>query len=148
MHAIKKFDIVFLNGPNKENENIKTKIFEINSNIKIFEGRYKVKNSEKLDKAQNYLAFSGIGNPENFYITLQEINLNISKYLTFPDHYNYKKLELDNIKKYANKNNLKIITTEKDYLRINKEFRQDLGYIEMDLEIVNEKQFLDLISKK
>ena len=47
-----------------------------------------------------------------------------------------------------NKNNLKIITTEKDYLRINKEFRQDLGYIEMDLEIVNEKQFLDLVSKK
>ena len=148
MHAIKNFDIVFLNGPNKENENIKTKIFEINSNIKIFEGRYKVKNSEKLDKTQNYLAFSGIGNPENFYITLKEINLNISKYLTFPDHYNYKKLELDNIKKYATKNNLKIITTEKDYLRINKEFRQDLGYIEMDLEIVNEKQFLDLVSKK
>ena len=49
IHAIKNFDIVFLNGPNKENENIKTKIFEINSNIKIFEGRYKVKNSEKLD---------------------------------------------------------------------------------------------------
>ena len=75
----KNFDIVFLNGPNKENENIKTKIFERKSNIKIFEGRYKVKNSEKLDKTQNYLAFSGIGNPENFYITLKEINLNISK---------------------------------------------------------------------
>ena len=144
--AIKEFDIAFLNGPNKENENIKNKIFEINSNIKIFEGRYTVKNLEKLDNRKNYIAFSGIGNPENFYTTLKENNFNISKYFTFPDHYNFKKIELDNIKKYARKNNLKIITTEKDYLRINKELRQDLSYIEIDLEILNEKQFLDLLS--
>ena len=133
---------------NKENENIKTKIFEINSNIKIFEGRYKVKNSEKLDKTQNYLAFSGIGNPENFYITLKEINLNISKYLTFPDHYNYKKLELDNIKKYATKNNLKIITTEKDYLRISEEERRDINFLEIKLEIENENQLINFIRSK
>ena len=57
-----------------------------------------------------------------------------------------KKNELDNMKRFAVKNNLKIVTTEKDYFRINKELRQDLDYIEMDLEIVNEKQFLDLLS--
>ena len=50
------------------------------------------------------------------------------------------------MKRFAVKNNLKIVTTEKDYFRINKELRQDLDYIEMDLEIVNEKQFLDLLS--
>ena len=146
IQAIKEFDIAFLNGPNKENENIKNKIFKINSKIKIFEGRYKVKNLDKLDNNHNYVAFSGIGNPENFYSTLKENNLNISKYFTFPDHYSYKKNELDNMKRFAVKNNLKIITTEKDYFRINKELRQDLDYIEMDLEIVNEKQFLDLLS--
>ncbi len=145
IQAIKEFDIVFLNGPNKENENIKNKIFKINRNVKIFEGRYVVKNLDKLDNSQNYLAFSGIGNPENFYSTLKEKNLNIFKYFTFPDHYNYKKNELDNMKRYAIKNDLKVITTEKDYFRINKELRQDVDYIEMDLEIVNEKQFLDLL---
>ena len=76
---------------------------------------------------------------------LKENNLNIFKYFTFPDHYNYKKNELDNMKRYAIKNDLKVITTEKDYFRINKELRQDVDYIEMDLEIVNEKQFLDLL---
>jgi len=145
IQAIKEFDIVFLNGPNKENENIKNKIFKINRNVKIFEGRYVVKNLDKLDNSQNYVAFSGIGNPENFYSTLKENNLNIFKYFTFPDHYNYKKNELDNMKRYAIKNDLKVITTEKDYFRINKELRQDVDYIEMDLEIVNEKQFLDLL---
>ena len=145
IQAIKEFDIVFLNGPNKENENIKNKIFKINRNVKIFEGRYVVKNLDKLDNNQNYVAFSGIGNPENFYSTLKENNLNIFKYFTFPDHYNYKKNELDNMKRYAIKNDLKVITTEKDYFRINKELRQDVDYIEMDLEIINEKQFLDLL---
>ena len=145
IQAIKEFDIVFLNGPNKENENIKNKIFKINKNVKIFEGRYVVKNLDKLDNSQNYVAFSGIGNPENFYSTLKENNFNIFKYFTFPDHYNYKKNELDNMKRYAIKNDLKVITTEKDYFRINKELRQDVDYIEMDLEIVNEKQFLDLL---
>ena len=145
IQAIKEFDIVFLNGPNKENENIKNKIFKINRNVKIFEGRYVVKNLDKLDNSQNYVAFSGIGNPENFYSTLKENNLNIFKYFTFPDHYNYKKNELDNMKRYAIKNDLKVITTEKDYFRINKELRQDVDYIEMDLEIINEKQFLDLL---
>ncbi len=145
IQVIKEFDIVFLNGPNKENENIKNKIFKINKNVKIFEGRYVVKNLDKLDNSQNYVAFSGIGNPENFYSTLKENNLNIFKYFTFPDHYNYKKNELDNMKRYAIKNDLKVITTEKDYFRINKELRQDVDYIEMDLEIINEKQFLDLL---
>jgi len=145
IQAIKEFDIAFLNGPNKENENIKNKIFKINKNVKIFEGRYVVKNLDKLDNSQNYVAFSGIGNPENFYSTLKENNFNIFKYFTFPDHYNYKKNELDNMKRYAIKNDLKVITTEKDYFRINKELRQDVDYIEMDLEIINEKQFLDLL---
>ena len=50
------------------------------------------------------------------------------------------------IKKYANKNNSKIITTEKDYLRIDKQLRNDISYIEMDLEIIDENKFLQLIS--
>ena len=61
------------------------------------------------------------------------------------NHYNYKNNELKNIKRFAIKNNLKIITTEKDYLRINKELRNDINYIEMDLEIKDENKFLNLI---
>ena len=63
-----------------------------------------------------------------------------------PLHVDLKSEEIDNIKKYANKNNSKIITTEKDYLRIDKQLRNDISYIEMDLEIIDENKFLQLIS--
>ena len=49
-------------------------------------------------------------------------------------------------KKFAMKNNSRIITTEKDFLRINSGLRVDIDYIEMDLIISNENKFLKLIS--
>ncbi len=145
INSLKNFDIVFLNGPNINNEHIKQEILKVNDNIEIFEGRYKSINLNQIDISQSYIAFSGIGNPESFSFTLKDNNLKILKHFSFPDHYDFKKSEIDNIKKYAIKNNSKIITTEKDYLRINKELRNEISYIAMDLEIINENKFLDLI---
>ena len=148
INSLKNFDIVFLNGPNINNEHIKQEILKVNDNIEIFEGRYKSINLNQIDISQNYIAFSGIGNPESFSFTLKDNNLKILKHFSFPDHYDFKKSEIDNIKRYAIKNNSKIITTEKDYLRINKELRNEISYIAMDLEIINENKFLDLICWK
>ena len=143
--SIENFDIIFLNGPDIENKVIKEKILKINSNIKIFEGSYKLKNSNNLDTSKNYLIFSGIGNPQNFDHTLKENNFKVFKHFTFPDHYNYKKNEIDNLKKFAKDNNLEIITTEKDYFRIKEELRSGINFIEIDLEISNENELLKLI---
>ena len=143
--SIKNFDIIFLNGPDIENKVIKEKILKINSNIKIFEGSYKLKNSNNLDTSKNYLIFSGIGNPQNFDHTLKENNFKVFKHFTFPDHYNYKKNEIDNLKKFAKDKNLEIITTEKDYYRIQEEFRGGINFIEIDLKISNESELINLI---
>tara|TARA_Y100001935_G_C17273686_1_gene493428 strand:+ start:159 stop:1085 length:927 start_codon:yes stop_codon:yes gene_type:complete len=145
INSIKNFDIIFLNGPDIENKFIKDKISKINSNIKIFEGSYKLKNSNNLDISKNYLIFSGIGNPKNFDYTLKENNFKVFKHFTFPDHYNYKKNEIDNLKKFAKDKNLEIITTEKDYFRIQEELRNDINFVEIDLEISNEKELINLI---
>ena len=144
--SLKNFDIVIINGPDINNSYIKEEILKINNNIEIFEGQYKPQNLNKLDRSKNYIAFSGIGNPENFNFTLKENDFKILKYFSFPDHYNYKNYEINNIKRFALKNNSEIITTEKDFLRINKELRKDINYIEMDLIINNENKLLELIS--
>ncbi len=145
VNSIKNFDIIFLNGPDIENKVIKEKISKINSNIKIFEGSYKLKNSYNLDTSKNYLIFSGIGNPKSFDYTLKENNFKVFKHFTFPDHYNYKKNEIDNLKKFAKDKNLEIITTEKDYFRIQEELRDDINFVEIDLEISNESELINLI---
>ena len=143
--SIENFDIIFLIGPDIENKVIKEKILKINSNIKIFEGSYKLKNSNNLDTSKNYLIFSGIGNPQNFDHTLKENNFKVFKHFTFPDHYNYKKNEIDNLKKFAKDKNLEIITTEKDYYRIQEELRDGINFIEIDLKISNESELINLI---
>ena len=76
---------------------------------------------------------------------MKENNFKIVKHFTFPDHYNYKKNEIDNLKKFANSKNLEIITTEKDYFRISENLRENINFIEIDLEIDNETKFLKLI---
>ncbi len=148
IYSLKKFDIVFLNGADINNEEKREQIFKINKNIKIYESNYKLKALDKFDISKNYVAFSGIGNPENFSLTLKENNFKILKYFSFPDHYDYNKRDINVIKKFADKNKAKIITTEKDYLRIKKEFRNDIRFIEMELEIHNETEFNNLILDK
>ena len=52
---------------------------------------------------------------KNFFDLLEKNNLNIQKKISFPDHYNYTNEELNELISYAEKNNLEIITTEKDF---------------------------------
>ena len=143
--ALKRAECIIING--SKNIHIEKKILDINSNIKIFYSKYVALNISSF-KNKDVIAFAGIGNNKNFFHLLESNEIKILKKVNFPDHYNYSNRELENLVKSAKEKNAILLTTEKDYLRINKEFRQDLGYIEMDLEIVNEKQFLDLVSKK
>ena len=58
--------------------------------------------------------------------------------LEFPDHFYYKESDLNQIFLKAKKLNAKIITTEKDYLRINQSLSKDIKFIKSELEIMNE----------
>ena len=97
-------------------------------------------------KNEKLLAFAGIGNPGNFFNTLEENGLKISKKLKFPDHYEYKRNEIQSIFRISKKEKLKIVTTEKDFLRI-----KHLGYdeiisieeIKVELELINKGKFID-----
>ena len=50
---------------------------------------------------------------------LRKNNINIVKETEFPDHYKYLQKEINNIISISEKLNCKIITTEKDYMRLN-----------------------------
>ena len=44
---------------------------------------------------------------------------------------------IDNMKNVANKNNLKIITTEKDFLRLTKKQQKGINFLKVKLKIQN-----------
>ena len=61
--------------------------------------------------------------------------------MIFPDHYNYNSYDINNIIKLAKKNNLKIITSEKDYTKIKKFKKSNINKTVIDLQINESKKF-------
>ena len=138
LQSLKKCQIIVING----NTNIKfeQKIKNINNDISIYYSKYVPANIESF-KNKNLLAFAGIGNPENFFYLLENNKLKIDKKISFPDHYNYSLNELNKLIDFALKNNLKLITTEKDYFRIKHFQLPQIGYLKVNLEVSNQNDF-------
>ncbi len=145
--SLKRFDAVFLNGKSKNFERIRNQIQTINSKIKIFNTSYKVSNLRKYDLDSKYLIFSGIGNPSDFRDILQENNFDVAQEMVFPDHYKYNEKDFRKIIDTAKEKNLKIITTEKDYMKISDKFKIEIEYLAIDLVIQNESELKDLLKK-
>ena len=75
-------------------------------------------------------------------MSMLKINgIKIVKELEFPDHYEYSEKDINKILSEANKLNSKILTTEKDYLRIKSENLSQIKYIKSELKIMNEDEF-------
>ena len=92
--------------------------------------------------------FSGIGHPESFKQILINNGINVKKELVFPDHHEYSKHDIDQILLEAKKNNLKVLTTEKDFVKISKNQTDEIQSLEIDLEIFEEKNLIKLIETK
>ncbi len=144
--SLKRFDAVILNGNTGNFEKIKNQIQNINSKIKIFNTFYKIAKMQKYDLNSKYLIFSGIGDPSSFKDILLENKFDVIRELIFPDHHEYSLNDFEKIKNNAENGNLKIITTEKDYMKIPEKFKKEIDYIAIDLIIQNEKEFIELLN--
>jgi len=138
INNLKLYNHVFLNGNEEKTEIEKNFIKKINPKTIIYESRYRPLNLEDFDKSEKYLVFSGIGNHKTFINMLKKKKFNILSDLEFPDHFYYKESDLNKIFLKAKKLNAKIITTEKDYLRINQSLSKDIRFIKSELEIMDE----------
>ena len=127
---------------------MKKKIQSINKNIKIFYSNYKLKNIDNL-KDKEIIAFAGIGNPSNFFELLKENNLNLKKTHHFSDHHSYSKKDFDKIfNKNYDYDKIKIVTTKKDYFRLNEKQKEICNCIDVDLEIYKKNDFETFIKSK
>jgi len=145
INSIKKYDAIFINGNEVDNSDFKSLIKKYNKDIKIFESTYSPIDIEKFDINERYLVFSGIGNPESFKEILMKNKFNIIKEIIFPDHYNYTQDDIDEIKTQAKKLNATIITTEKDYTKINSSNHDIIKFLQIDLKIKNEIELINYL---
>ena len=147
INNLKSYENVFLNGNEESLIAIKEQIKKINPNININSGKYTPLNINEFDKNQNYLVFSGIGNHKTFIEMLKNNKLKIVSDLEYPDHYQYSKKDFDEIIINAKKYNAHIITTEKDYLRLENFNRNEIFYVKSSLDILNEESLTNKLIK-
>jgi tetraacyldisaccharide 4'-kinase len=147
LNIIKDYDLIFLNGEKKNNK-LLSKLKSINKNLKIFEGQYKPLNLKNFNLRNRYLMFCGIGNPHEFEKTLIKYKFNIGKKIIYPDHHKLTNIDLKKLKDNAKKENLTLITTEKDFFRLNKIQRKNINFLKIKLEIKDKIKLKKILLSK
>jgi len=122
----KVFVITDIDRASKENiEHLSNFLYKINPPALILSARYivsglfDIKEDEekplesKIEKS--FLGVCGIADPGSFKYSLSKLGLRLSLFIDYPDHYEYKKKDIDYIIDSASNVNLSyIITTQKD----------------------------------
>ncbi|MCJ7509140.1 MAG: tetraacyldisaccharide 4'-kinase [candidate division Zixibacteria bacterium] len=130
---IKRADILVLNRADKAYNNkmgLINKLREYNSIAPVIETKYMVEKIYNLEnegkiilpsqvKDKKILGFCGIGNAQSFKQTLEDLGVNLLKFIVFPDHYAYKDKDIKEIEREAlNRKANFVLTTEKDKIRL------------------------------
>ncbi len=150
INSLKKYDGVFLKITDKSTNlnKITSEIKKVNSKIEIFNSHVQIKDISKFNLSEKYLIFSGIGNSTSFKEILINNKFNVTEEKILPDHYDYKDNDIYKILEIAKKNNLKVITTEKDYIKIPGHLKNEINSIEIDFKIDEEEKLVKFIESK
>jgi len=144
LSALRRANCAIING--NKNIDIENVILNHNKKIKIFYTEYLPQNITEF-RNKKIIAFAGIGSPENFFNLLKNNNIDVIKSVKFPDHYNYSEKELNNLINQAKERNSVLLTTEKDYLRINENFRKKISFLKIAVNITDRNKFINEIKK-
>ena len=139
---LKKYNNVFLNGNLENLEMLKNKLLKINPKLVIHVGKYIALNIDEFSKDNEYLVFSGIGNHQTFISMIRNYGLHIKKDFEFPDHYKYSIKDIEKILQEAENLNCKILTTEKDFLKLQHKNLSKINFIKSELKILDENKFI------
>ncbi len=133
--SVKKADAVIV----IRNKNPK-KRFKLPKNVPVFYAENKT--VSPYDENMPVVAFAGIGYPKKFFDSLN----NVVAVRSFPDHWDYTNQDIVSLFELADDCNAKLITTEKDWVRLPKQVQDKIKYARLDTVIEN--KFWDWIKEK
>lgn len=96
---------------------------------------------------QKLIAFCGLAYPNKFFSFLEKQNCNIVKKVSFPDHYDYKNVDLEGLIATAQKSQAQLVTTKKDWIKFPPEFKSKISYLDVELKFVDEKFVISELKK-
>jgi len=145
LKSLKNYQYVFFNGNNENFSELENKIKLYNKDIKIYESKYLPINFDELDLDKKYIVFSGIGNHGTFIDMLKSQNLKIIEEIEYADHYNYTDNDLNKLEILSKKNDATLLTTEKDFLRLNENNQKNIKFIKVELKINKINEIKDIL---
>ena len=92
-------------------------------------------------------AFCGIGSPDNFFATLASLGFEVLKSAAFPDHHPYAEQEIAALKMEAKKLNARLITTEKDLVRLAPNLRDEIAALPVEMRVNNRELLTDQLRR-
>ncbi len=98
-------------------------------------------------KGKKLFAFAGIGRPTKFKETLEAAGALVEGWAEFPDHYPYDEEDLKEIVTAAEAQNVALITTAKDHVRLPFSLRQKIQKFAVHLVWQNPDEIVPLIEQ-
>ena len=77
-----------------------------------------------------------------FVKMVKNYGLNVLADIEFPDHYKYSENDMNKIIDNANKLNCEILTTEKDFIRIDHPNKNKFKFLKSELKIIDEEKLI------
>ena len=145
LDALKYADCIMIKG--KKDQKKERQLLNYNKKLQFFYFNYNIEIDNSIIK-KKFITFAGIGNPESFFELLTRKNLNVIKKISFPDHHKFTNNDLDKIINFANENNAIILTTEKDYERLEHKYKSLIYYTKLIVKIEKFEVFKNLIKEK
>ena len=132
--GIKNCDLILIIGNNSN-------IFEKNMipKQKVFMAKKEI--SIESCKNKNLFVFSALGNNTNFHNSLLHSGFTIKRTKSFSDHYIFKKNDILSILNLAKKENLTVVCTKKDYIKVPEEFKNKITPVNLNLKIEKKNKF-------
>ena len=135
--GIKRADLIIIIGEDKSN------LAEYFTYKELVYGRIIPINNEKF-VGNKVIAFCGIGRPEKFFDSLKNIGAQIIKEISYADHHLYNDQDLNYLISLSKEQNIKLVTTKKDWVRIDPVYQDKIEYLDIKIEFDNP----DLVKQK
>lgn len=113
---LRHVDAVAIVGPGEPGEALAA--LADGAGIKVLRARLEPDESARRLAGRDVVAFAGIGVPDKFFRTLEEIGARLVARRAFPDHHPYQQSELAELDALARARNALLVTTEKDAVRL------------------------------
>lgn len=151
LENLNKYKNVFFIGNYENADLMMESLSKEGDKLNFFEAEYTPLDINNFDLKSPYIVFSGIGNHGTFVDMLYQYKFNIIQDLEFPDHYRYSINDIEKIMNIAKKNDAKILTTEKDFLRLESIYQEKIEFMKIHLrikDIKKVKEELNVINEK